>query len=159
MSGVTDTVELLLRNYFDYDRCEDDAKWEKAKILTELVKYCSVTWISLRIGKSVSYIRMMVQIYETFPDEGDRKRELSFYHYRVAAAAKVGNPKEWIEIAAREKLSTRGLWERMRGPRDPAPSFKQIIEALEKENERLKAENNRLKSIIKVIRQKINLVA
>lgn len=159
MSGEADAVELLLRSYFDCDCREEEAKWEKARILAELVKYRPVTWIALRIGKSPAYVRMMVQTYNTFPEEKDRRKELSFYHHRLAAEAKIGDPKKWIEIAAREKLSTRGLRERIRGPKDPAPSFRQIIAALERENERLQAENDRLKNIIRAIGRKISLVA
>lgn len=159
MFDESNVVELLLRSYFKYDSLESESKWEKARILAELAKYRSLRWISTRIEKSPTYVRIMVQTYNAFPEEKYRKKELSFSHHRLAAKAEIGDPKDWIEVAAREKLSVRGLQERIKGPRDPAPSFKQIIEALERENERLRAENNQLKNVIKAIRQKINLVA
>lgn len=158
-SGEADNVELLLQQYFAWDRYGDEAKWEKARILVELVKYRSAKWIGIRIGKSPTYIHMMLRTYNAFPEEKNRKKELSFSHHYLAAKAEIGNPNEWIEIAAKERLSVRGFQERIRGPKDPAPSFKQIIMDLQIENDQLRKENERLKSIIKAISQKIGQVA
>lgn len=102
------SLEEIIQMYINLEEQERECRWAKGQLLDVMVKMgAKIGWIASQVGVSAAQIRELIKTYRAFPEEEDRNPELSWMHHRIAANSK--NPKEWIDTAADEQLSTRQL--------------------------------------------------
>lgn len=102
------TLEDIIQMYINLEEQERECRWAKGQLLDLMIKMgAKIGWIASQVGTSKAQIRELIKTYRAFPEEEDRNPELSWMHHRIAANSE--NPKEWIEIAANEQMSTRQL--------------------------------------------------
>ena len=102
------SLEELIQIYVNLEEQERECRWAKGRLLDAMVKIgAKVGWIASQVGVSQAQVRELIKTYLAFPEETDRNPELSWIHHRIAANSEA--PKQWIEKAADEQMSTRQM--------------------------------------------------
>lgn len=127
------TLEELIQAYINVDERQDECNFLKGQLLAALVEAgVKMGWIASQVRTSISQIKVLIRTYRSFPKEGMRIAELTWYHHRLAAHT--DNPEEWAMKAADEEWSTRQMSSAIKKEKDPARA------ADEEDREKKKAE-------------------
>ncbi|MCR4441940.1 MAG: HNH endonuclease [Peptococcaceae bacterium] len=138
------SLDELLQVVIDHKQKTDECQFLQGKALKHAMsRGVKAGYLASQTNISTSQIRVLVKVYEAFPDEGSRVAELSWSHHKIAAYT--SDPARWIETAADQGMSTRQL---RKAVIDEEGSEEHKKEAL-KEKER---EIERAKSVLKEVR-------
>lgn len=104
------SLEELLQIVIDSRVKADECQFIQGKAFkVALSKGVKAGYLASQTNISTSQVRVLVKVYEAFPDEASRVCELSWSHHKIAAYT--SNPTRWIERAADEAMSTRQMRE------------------------------------------------
>ncbi|MFD1363081.1 hypothetical protein [Lentibacillus salinarum] len=105
----SDQLEKMLQTYIQVDESEQEARWLKGQVLDIILTKQPVSkkWLSSQLDVSPAQIRVLVQVYQAFPEKQSRIQELSWYHHRVAANSP--DPAYYIREANAKELSVREM--------------------------------------------------
>lgn len=104
------SLEELLQVIIDNRVKSDECQFVQGKALkVAMRKGVKAGYLASQANFSTSQVRVLVKVYEAFPDEDSRVYELSWSHHKIAAYT--SNPSFWIERAADEAMSTRQMRE------------------------------------------------
>lgn len=107
-------IGVLIRQYKD----ADDSKWEtnfvRGQLLDAMIKLgASLKYLCQELGIKHDRLMTLIKVYQAFPKDSDRERDLSWSHHLLALKSQ--NPAQTLKLAAKQNLTTSQLYELIYG--------------------------------------------
>ena len=131
------SLDELLQVAIDHKQKTNERQFLQGKALRyAMSRGVKAGYLASKTNISTSQIRVLVKVYEAFPEEASRVPELSWSHHKIAAYA--SDPTRWIKKAADQGMSTRQLRKAVIEEEGSEEHKREALKEEEKEMERAK---------------------